>query len=216
MGKHWARQQVRRNEVQDAVEKSVDWVQTNRQAAGGAALAVAAAVVIGGLAMFRTKSNREAAWEKLALAHALAYTGRTDQALTQVKEISESYGSTAAAGYALKFGGDVLFPRGQYKEAIEYYNKVLERGEPAALMPIALSDLASSQLAAGQPAEAAKTAERFLASHAEHFLAPQTHTLLARSLAAQGQAEAAKAAYQKIALQYPDTGYAAEAQQCAK
>lgn len=211
MGKHWARQQIRTNELQDTVDRTMDWIQLNRQVAAGAAAAVAVALVVGGLAVYRNKANREAAWEKLAMAHALAYTGRSDQALSAVNEIADNFSGTGAAQFALVFGGDVLFPQGKYKEAISFYSKAVERADPKTLQPVALNDLAIAQFADGQPAEAAKTAERFLSSFPEHFLAPQVHMTLARSLAAQGQTEAAKAAYQKIALQYPDTSFAAEA-----
>lgn len=212
MGKHWARQQVRRNEVQEAVERTVDWIQVNRQVAGGAVAAVAVALVIAGLAVYRTRANREAAWEKLAVAHALAYGGRADQAMTTVNELAKDYSGSAAAGYALVFAGDVLYPQGKYKEAIEFYSRALQNAEPKEVQPLALNDVAAAQHAAGSHAEAVQSAEKFLSSYPDHFLAPQVHMTLARALAAQGQAEAAKQAYQKIALQYPDTALAAEAQ----
>ena len=60
--------------------------------------------------------------------------------------------------------------------------------------------------------KAAQTAQRFLDAYGDHFLAPQVHSCLARSLESAGQAAQAKAAFQKIALQYADTSWAAWAQ----
>jgi TolA-binding protein len=73
---------------------------------------------------------------------------------------------------------------------------------------VALCDLALAQEAAGKPQESAQTAQHFLDTYPDHYLAPQAHACLARSLAASGQAEQAKTALQKISLQYPGTSWA--------
>lgn len=212
MGKHWARQQVRRDELQDALEIGVVWVSKNRQLAAAIAGGLAAALLIAGLLFYRAKTTKEAAWEHLAMIHALAYTNQVDSALQEVQKLEQESPSTDAAGYAQLFAGDILYPRGRYKEAADFYGKLADSGQPAVLMPFALSDLAITDEAAGQPAQAAQAAQRFLDAYADHFLAPQVHAVLARSLQAQGQVDAAKAALQKIVIQYPDTSFAAWAQ----
>ncbi len=212
MGKQWVRQQVKHNELQEALERSVLWVMANRQQASLGALLILLAGVAAGGVFYRSRSRQTAAWDQLSLAQGLAYGGRSEASLEQLRDLASRYQDTKASGLGLLLAGDILYPRGQYQQALEHYAKVLERGEPKILVPLALGDTAVSQEAAGQYQEAILTSQRFLEAYPDHFLAPQVHACLARCLQALGQAEKAQAAYQKIALQYPDTSWAGWAQ----
>lgn len=212
MGKHWARQQVRQDELQDTLSKGVDWASKNRQQAGIGAGVLIGALLIGGLAFYRWQANREDAWDRLGLAEAASFQGNNEMALQQIDELIKQQPGSIAAGYGLLFAGDLHYPKGEYKEAVERYNQLIERGQPKQLVPYALNDLAITQQAAGQYPDAEATARRFLDEFPDHFLAPQVHSALARSLMAEGKTDDAKAALQKIALQYPDTSFAAWAQ----
>ena len=136
--------------------------------------------------------------------------------LKKVDELNASYPSAVASGYGLLFAGDLLYHKDQFEPSVKYYQQLLDRGQPQALQPFALSGVVSAQEAAGQCAQAAQTAERFLGTFPDHFLAPQVHASLARCQAALGQADTAKATLQKIVLQYPDTSWAAWAQEKLK
>ncbi len=212
MGKQWVRQQIRQDEVQTVLDKGLAWVAKNRQKATTTAAIAGAVILIASLMTYRWRSTRAAAWERLGLAESLAYSGRPDAAVEQIKQLEVEQPSSEAAAFGALFLGDMQFQRQLYKEAGENYVKVVERGMPKSLHPVALSNLALSQEASGQPQPAAQTAQRFLDAYPDHFLAPQVHACLARTLQAQGQAEQAKAAYQKIMLQYPDTSWASWAQ----
>ena len=213
MAKQWVRQhQVQRDEVQDLLDQGVEWVLRNRQTSATAAGIAAAVILVASLAAYRTRTVRNESWERLGVAESLAYSGRAESALDQLKQLVAEQPSSDAAGYAAVFAGDLQFQHAQYKDAADNYLKVLERSTPKILQPVALTDLAIAQEAEGQPKEAAQTAQRFLETYPDHFLAPQAHACLARALAASGQAEQARAALQKIVLQYPDTTWAAWAQ----
>ena len=212
MGKHWIRQQIRHDDVHDTFDKAVVWVQANRQAAGMAAGAAVLAVLVVSLIFFQRTAARTASWERLGLAQSYAYSGRQDASLEQLKQLAADYPTSDAAGFGELFAGDLLYQGGKFKQATEHYTKLLDRGAPKALQPVALNDLALAQESDGQPQLAVQTAQRFLETYSEHFLAPQIHACLARCLQALGQADQAKAAYQKISLQYPDTSWAAWAQ----
>jgi TolA-binding protein len=209
MGKQWVRQEIKRNELQELVDGALVWISKNQQLAAG--IAGGAAVVVAAVCIFvyRIHSTQSATWDRLALAEDTAYAGQVDSALQQIKDLTTQYPSSQAAAYALLFEGDILFPRGQYKEALDAYNKVLENSEPKVLQPYALGDSALAQEGAGQCAQAVQTAQHFLELYPDHFLAPQVHASLARCLATTGQADQARTAYQKITLQYPDTSWAA-------
>lgn len=212
MGKHWVRQQVKHNELADFLDWGLIWLSKNRQTAGIAGGVILAAGLAAGLTLYRSRAVQRAAWDQLSLAQGLAYTGRADVSLQQIKELESQYPNAKAAGFALLFAGDTLYPRAQYKEALEYYAKILELGQPKNLLPLALGGTAITQEASGAVQQALQTAQRFLETYPDHFLAPQVHACLARCLEAAGQAEQAKAACQKIVLQYPDTYWASWAQ----
>jgi tetratricopeptide (TPR) repeat protein len=212
MGKQWVRAQVKRNELQDAVDRILFWVAANRQTAGIAAGAVAVVLLFAGLFLYSHRAKQNAAWDELSVANGLAYSGQTDAALKKVEEISAAYPGAAASGYGLLFAGDLLFHRDRYADSVRYYQQLVDRGQPQVLQPFALGGLALAQEASKQCAEAVKTAERFLGTYSDHFLAPQVHTSLARCETALGQRDTAKSTLQRIALQYPETSWAAWAQ----
>lgn len=213
MAKQWIKDQVRRNEYQDFIGRSLHWILDNRQQAliGFGAAAGSILLVVG--LLYRYNEGQKTAWERLSVAQGYAYSGQTDASLKLLKELTSDYGGSKAAGFGLLFAGDIMYRQGSYKEAVDYYSKVIERENPKAALPIALADTAIAQEAAGQFAQAAAAAQRFLDTYSDHFLAPQVHASLARCLQAQGQSDAAKAALQKISLQYPDTPWSNWAQQ---
>jgi TolA-binding protein len=212
MSKQWARQQVRHDEVQDAVDRGLSWIKDNRQKAAAIAGGAALVLVVAGIFVYQIRANRASAWERLSVAQTYAYTGKPDNALEHLKQLTDEQPGSAAAAFATVFAGDLMFQRGKYKEAAAEYAKAAERAKPQSLQPVALSDLTIAHESAGDYPLAAATAQRFLDAHPDHFLAPQVHASLARSLQASGQADLAKSALQKIQLQYPDTSWAAWAQ----
>lgn len=212
MSKQWVRQQIRRDEMKDGLEVLVGWISDNRQKAAAIGGGVVAVVLAAGIVVYQVRASRAAAWERLSVAQTYAYSGKPDTALEQVKQLAEQQPNTSAAGYATVFSGDILYQRGQYKEAAGQFSKVIERGNPKALQPVALSGLTLSQESENDYAQAIITAERFLEAYPDHYLAPQVHSSLARSLLATSKTDLAKATLQKIQLQYAGTYWAAWAQ----
>lgn len=213
MAKQWIKAQVRHNEYQDFVDRGLHWVLANRQRALIGAGSAAGVVLLSLLFLYRYRAGQNTAWERLSVAQGYAYSGQGEASLKQLKELAADYGGSKAAGFGLLFAGDLLYRQGSYKEAVAYYNQVVERENPKAAVPIALANSAIAQEAGGDFAQAAATAQRFLDLFSDHFMAPQVHASLARGLQAQGQVDAAKAALQKISLQYPETPWSAWAQQ---
>jgi tetratricopeptide (TPR) repeat protein len=216
MGKQWVRAQVKRNEIQEAVDRGLRWVVENRQTAGVGAGVVAGVLLLGGLFLYSHRARQNAAWDDLSLANGLAYSGQMDAALKKVDEINTAYPGTPASGHSLLFAGDLLFHKDRFAESEKYYQQLVDRGQPQVLQPFALGGLALAQEAADQCAEGVKTDEKFLSAYPDHFLAPQVHASLARCETALGQKDAAKATLQKISLQYPETSWAAWAQERLK
>ncbi|MBI5623223.1 MAG: tetratricopeptide repeat protein [Elusimicrobia bacterium] len=211
MGKQWAKQQIKTNELQDFVDVSIAWIAANREKVlFGAVVAVVASSLVG-FTLFRKVKLRDDAWDRLSIAQAYAFTGRVDDSMKQLAEIQKDYSSAQASTYATLFEGDILYRKGSYKEAATAYTKALERGGKN-IEPLALANLGISQEAAGLYSEAKDTARRFLDTFPDHFMAPTVYASLARCLNSLNQPDEARAALQKITLQYPDTFWASWAQ----
>ncbi len=207
MGKQWVRQQVKRNEIQDVIDSAIRWIEKNRQAAVASVGVTALVIVVLGLILYRSHAVKQEAWSRLSLAQSYAYLGKADESLQQLKKLSQDYGHTDASGFASLFAGDVHFRQGQYQDAVAAYARVLELG-PVSIQPIALSNTAVSYEAAGRFDMAVAHSQSFLDAHADHFLAPHAHSILARSLGYMGKKQEARTALQKITLQYPNTAWA--------
>ncbi|MDE2291521.1 MAG: tetratricopeptide repeat protein [Elusimicrobia bacterium] len=200
-----SREDIKRNEVADIVERVAAWIRLRPQQALWSAIGVVAAALLVAGFFVRRSQTREQSWTAFSAATAYAYNGQADAALNQVKALTEAYPSSSAAGYARLLAGDVLYEEGQYKKAEQAYQSAVDLpGNPAA-EPLALSGLALSQEAAGECASAEATAQRFLDAHQDHFLAPQTHAVLARCLLADGKTAEAKTAFERIQVLYPNT-----------
>lgn len=205
MNQELTKQDIKRNEMAEAVDHGVRWVRLHPQQALWGGLGAAAVVLAVAAFFVRRHQTREEAWSALAAATTYAYSGQTDAALGQVKAVADAHAGSAAAGYARLLAGDVNFQQNKFKEAAAAYQEVLDQPGNAAAVPMALSGLALSQEGAGDCPAAASAAQRFLDSHQDHYLAPQTHAVLARCLAKQEKTEEAKSAFQRIEILYPGT-----------
>jgi len=208
MGTQWARHEANKNELAIWVDKATLWVKFHPQPAiwAGAGLLVAVLICVG--YVNRRLGQKEDAWSKLAMIQSYAYSGQAASALEQAGKLSEEYPSSPVAGFGQLLAGDILFEQGKYKEAAQAYQKALERPAAPTVATVAMADLALSQEAGGDYKAAADTAQKFLETYADHFMAPPVHGSLARCLAALGEKDKAKAALERMAFLYPQTYWA--------
>ncbi|HAH06608.1 MAG TPA: hypothetical protein DCM05_08795 [Elusimicrobia bacterium] len=205
MGKGWARQEAKTNEIAELLERAALWVKFHQQVAIWSGTALLAALVIAGTLAYRQVTGREESWSKFALAQSLAYSGRPDQAAELVKKLAEEHPGTLAAGHGALLGGDILFQQGKYDEAAAAFRALAERTSDKTLLPLALADTGLSLESGGKCPDAVSTEQTFLDSYQDHFLAPQVHASMARCLTTLGDKEKAKAAYERIVFLYPDS-----------
>ena len=205
MASQTTKEDIRRNEVADVLERTAVWVKFHPQQTLWGTLGTAAAALLIAAFVFRRAQAREEAWSQLSAATTYAYAGQADAALNQAKSLAESHPATAAAGYGRLLAADVYFQQGKFKEAAQAFQNAVDGPGNAAAAPMALSGLSLSQEAGGDCPAAAASAQRFLDTHQDNFLAPQTHAVLARCLQTLGKTEEAKAALQRIEILYPGT-----------
>ena len=206
MGKQWARQELKRNELADRVENVAITVQANQQAAMAIAGGVVAVAVIAVGVWLHLSKSRNEAWEKLAIAQSMAYSGQAKQALEQLQPVTD--GSSIPSAYAQLFAADVRFKTGEYKEAAAGYQKLIDRGSPKSLVPVAMADLGLALEASGDCKGAIEANQRLLDTFQDHFMAPQAQASMVRCYAATGQPTQAKSTLDRIVLLYPESYWA--------
>lgn len=206
MGKQWVRHELQRNELADRVESVAHKVQANQQAALAIAGGILALAAVAAGIWFHFSKTRTEAWEKLAIAQSMAYSGQAKKALEDLRPIAE--GGATPAAYAQLFAADVHFKTGEYKEAAAGYQKLIDRASPKALLPIAMADLALALEASGDCKGAIEANQRLLDSYQDHFMSPQAQGSMARCYAATGQPTLAKSTLDRIMLLYPESYWA--------
>lgn len=211
MGTHWARQQNKNNELEGVLAKSILWIKANQKISAISASAALLILIVSLAAFYHSKSVQKEAWQRLSLAEGLAASGHPNQALSQIKALESDYPNASAEGFGLLFAGDIAYSTGNYVQAESYYLKAANENSQL-IAPFALNDLTLTYEASGQRDKSVEEAQKFLNLYPDHFLAPQVHSAMARSLDAEGKIEDAKIAYQKIALEYPNTFFATWAQ----
>ena len=209
--KHWAsRQPAKQDEVRDLFARGLEWALARRRevALGLGGVVLLAAVT--GLFLYAHAAKENEAWDKLTFAEAYSYYGRAQEAATTLSEVAAQTASPAAAGLASLMEGDLKQSKGDTAAALASFTRAADVA-PEQLKPFAAAGKITALEAAGKPADCAAAATTFLESNADHFLAPQVQETLARCQLAAGQAEAARATWQKISLQHPETPWAARA-----
>jgi tetratricopeptide (TPR) repeat protein len=209
--KHWAsRQPAKQDEVRDLFAKGLDFALTRKRevAAGlGGAVLLAAAISV---FVYSRAARENEAWDKLSMAEAYSYYGRAQEASATLTAVVESNASPAAVGLAGLMEAELKQAQGEHDAALASFSRAADAA-PDQLKPFAVASRVSALETAGKPAECVASAQAFLESQADHFLGPQVQETLARCQLAAGSADAARATWQKISLQYPDTPWAARA-----
>ena len=183
------------------------WIKGNRDAVLGSLVMLAGAAIFATWVAGHRADLREKAWQNLFIAQQVVASGNLPEAAKQLDSIETSFGNTSAWGFAVLAQGDVLFRQEKFKEAEAEYSKITAKG-PKNLLPFAIYDLGKAKEAAGDYPGAQGQYTEFLTSYPGHFMAPEVHYSLASTYELAGNADQAKAAYEKILLLYPETSWA--------
>jgi len=207
------RQHLKKNELEDFVIKSVEWVKSNRQLASsiGGSAAVALILIIFFFVRFHTVRLR--AEEKLSFAEASFYQGKQQDGVRIVDEIISQYPGTNAEYQARLQKTLYLLEIHDYDAADKTIIPVTQSGKPGTIVPIAMSLLGAIKENAGKYGEAIQAYNEFLDRFPEHYYAPKIYESLARVYEITGSMENAKATYEKLATLYPSSAWSAKAQE---
>jgi tetratricopeptide (TPR) repeat protein len=230
------KRQIKQDELVTGIDRALGWLRTHQREAKVTA-AIVIAVLVGGLAVTTYKKSRARAAE-FAFASALetfhaplaseapppqgggksfaTAAERARQAAQEFAEVHRQYGSQAAGVRARYYEGLSRMQLGQTDEAHKALSDVAaRRGGPELTPELARLALADLELRRGR-VDQALTAYRQMVDDATLGL-PRDHVLMVLSAALeQGKRLGeARAAYQRLADEFPGSVYAAEARRRA-
>ncbi len=203
MSKHWAKEEVHHSNLVSIVDKSLNWITSNREYALGGAIGIVVVALLGFYFVNRQEMINEHAWENLFTAQQAAAMGKVPEAFQQLDSLAANYSRTEAAGYAVILKGDVFFDNGKYQESADVYKKILAADRPAKLVPFALSNLASCKQALKDYTGSIESANTFLGKYPTHALTQHVLLTLAISQELAGRAADAVHTYKRIETEFP-------------
>jgi tetratricopeptide (TPR) repeat protein len=186
-------------------DQVVNFVKQKRETVVAASVVLIAAIILGAWFYLHYRQINDTAWKQLFIAQQTGFSGAYAESEKKLDEVASGFTSSDAAPYAVMSKGDILFRQEKYKEALEEYKKLL--AGPAFMRPFAIYNAGKAREAMGASAEAAADYRDFLAKYADHMLAPEVHFSLAAVQERLGDKEGAKAAWEKIAILYPETSW---------
>lgn len=204
MSKQWVKEELHHSLLAQKLDAVLNWVAHNRERALGIAGGVVAAFVLAGVIVSKHAAARDNAWQKFFIAEQLASGGKLEDCIRQLDDVASQYSRFDAAGYATLLKGDLLFETGKYPEAAQAYEHLANSG-PGALIPFALSGLASAKQAAKDYPGSIAAANKFADKYSTHFLAQQVYLTLAISQELSGDRVGAVSSYKKITGTYSNT-----------
>jgi tetratricopeptide (TPR) repeat protein len=207
------RHQLKKNELEDFVLKSVDWIKNNRQLAGTVAGTVVFVLALAVFFFIRYNLVWARANDKLSFAQANFFQGKPEEGIKIFNEIIAQYPGTVADYQARMQKAIYLAETHNFTEAEQTIMPAVENGKPKTVLPLAASILGAVRENAGKYKEAAEAYNSFLDKYPEHFLSPKIYESLARIYEISGSTQDAKTTYEKIVTLYPASPWAQRAQQ---
>jgi len=201
MPRRWVKEELKKDHLASWVERSVTWVNENREnALIGGIVILAVALFIPFSLSHRARMN-EQAFTLLARGQQEYFENRIDKAISFYDQVLQHYGSKAIP-FALFYKGNGLYEMGKYSEAATVYRSYLEKYETRKFTPEILISLSSSLEQEGKFNEAKEIYQKFLDKFPQHYLLPGVYQGLGRCYEKLGQKDEAIKIYQQMSHFY--------------
>jgi tetratricopeptide (TPR) repeat protein len=201
MPRKWVKEELKKDRLASWVERSVTWVNQNRENA------IISGIVIFAVAMFipfslshRSKIN-EQAFSLLARGQQEYFGNRLDKAISFYNQ-ALGYSGSKANPFVLFYKANALYEMGKYSEAASVYRSYLDKYETRKLTPEVLISLGNSLEQEGKFDEAKGIYQKFLDRFPEHYLLPGVYQGLGRCYEKLGQKDEAIKIYQQMSHFY--------------
>lgn len=201
MPRKWVKEELRKDRLAGWVERSVKWVNENREnAIIGGIVILAVAVFIPFTFSYRARMNEQAS-SLFAMGQQEYFNQRLEKAVSFYDQAMQNSGSRMIP-LVLLYKGNALYEMGKYSEAVAVYKIYLDKYESRKLTPEVLLALANSLEQEGKFGEAKDVYQKFLDKFSQHYLLPTIYQGLARCYEKLGQREEALKVYQQISSFY--------------
>jgi tetratricopeptide (TPR) repeat protein len=174
---------------------------------------LAGAAVLGGLVFFRLRALRYALQNQLSQAQAMAFSGKTQEALDALTKVVGDSRSSPQGLQANLLRGDLLSSAGKFPDALAAYREVYDQTKSPAYRSLALAGIAYAQEENQNLPEAAARQEQFIKDYPTHYLAGRAYESLARLQMAQSRWNDAQATLEKLITLFPATPWAQTAKE---
>jgi len=202
MPRKWVKEELKKDRLATWVERSVSWVNQNREnALIGGIIILAIAVFIPFTLSHRARMN-EQTFDILARGQDVHFGNQLEQAIPFYDQVLQQPGSKAFP-FALLYKGNALYEMGKYSEAVSVYKMYLEKYERGKLTSEVLISLGNSLEQEAKFEEAKEIYRKFLDKFPEHYLLPAAYQGLGRCYEKLGQKDEAIKTYQQISSFYP-------------
>jgi len=204
MPRKWVKEEIRKDRLASWVERSVTWVNNNKENAIIGGIVILAIVIFVPFSLSRRARMNEQAFSLLARGQQELFNNQLDKAISFYDQALR-HSSSKATPLVLLYKGNTLYEMEKYSEATSIYKIYLNRYETRNFTPEVLISLGNSLEQEGNFEEAKEIYQKFLDRFPEHYLLPGIYQGLGRCYEKLGQKDEAIKIYQQISHLYSGT-----------
>ncbi|MFB0527130.1 MAG: tetratricopeptide repeat protein [bacterium] len=201
MPRRWVKEELKKDRLASWVERSVTWVNENKENAIIGAIVILAVVIFIPFSLSRRAKMNEQAFSLLARGQQEYFNNQPDKAISFYDQALRHSGSKATP-LVLLYKGNTLYEMEKYSEAASAYRRYLDKYETRKFTPEVLMSLANSLEQEEKFNEAKEIYQRFLDGFPEHYLLPGIYQGLGRCYEKLGQKDEAIKIYQQMSHFY--------------
>jgi len=201
MPRKWVKEELRKDRLTNWVEKSVTWVNQNRENAIIGVIVILAVAVFIPFSLSHYARRNEEGFSLLARGQQEYFDNRLDKAIFFYDQALQRSGSKVIP-FILFYKGNSLYEMGKYSEAISVYRGYLDKYESRKFTPEVLISLGNSLEQEGKFNEAKEIYQKFLDRFPQHYLLPGVYQGLGRCYEKLGQKDEAIKIYQQMSYFY--------------
>lgn len=201
MPRKWVKEELKKDRLASWVERSVTWVNENKENAIIGGIVILAVVIFIPFSLSRRAKMNERAFSLLARGQQEVFNNQMDKAISFYDQALKDSGSKATP-LVLLYKGNALYEMEKYSEAVSTYRRYLDKYETRKITPEVLIGLGNSLEQEGKFDEAREIYQKFLDQFPEHYLLPGIYQGLGRCYEKLGQKDEAIKIYQQMSNFY--------------
>ena len=193
------------------VIRAIQWVKAHKAALATAAFIILLGAGLGAAFVVQMRDNKNRGWQILSNGQYVAMQGQAPEAHRYFSELEAQYNRNEIGDFGLLWHATLYAREGNWTQAIERYQALLNRQKVKPILPLATMGLARAYDATGARDKAIEEFQKFLSLYADHFATPQAYEGLARLHESKGEKDKTKEYLERLRVLYPDSVWAVRA-----